>query len=571
MRKLSLGVFVFFVLSVILYVGCSKQESMVVAKVGREKITWGEFREGYLKSPQYRRAKDDSAAKREYLDSVIQKRLIIQEAYKLGLDEEEQILKQLEKTEKGLILQSLYTKEIVEKIVDDSEIREFYNHSDKEVQARHILIKAPPNASPEERQKARSKIDSLLVVIKDKGEDFAKVAKENSEDPTTMRDGGDLGFFAWGIMADEFQQVAFALQPGQISDVVETKFGYHIIKVEGNRKAERKSYDEMKESIRNKIVGRKKSELRQKADEYIVTLKQDNNLTFENQALVFLSEKKKEAEFSAEKLTADEKSTVLARYKGGEFTVADFLEWEKEIPAKARERATDPGSLQRHVEGKLVNDFLVAKAKALNLDNEPHIKQKIQEQKEELMAKEYNKSIEATVQITDDDVKTHFEQNKEEYVEPEKVNIREILVKEKTVAENLLKRIKNGADMASLAKQYSERKWAAERGGEFGLFTINQYGPIGEEAFALKKGEFGGPIQVTSGYSIFKVIDRQASHPKKFEEVESTIKRDLETERKKAAFAEATTALREKADVDINLQILTMSVDEEQPGGGEQS
>jgi parvulin-like peptidyl-prolyl isomerase len=146
-------------------------------------------------------------------------------------------------------------------------------------------------------------------------------------------------------------------------------------------------------------------------------------------------------------------------------------------------------------------------------------------------------------------------------VEPEKVNIQEILVKEKTVAENLLKRMKKGTDIASLAKEYSERKWAAERGGEFGLFTENQYGPIGKEAFALKVGQYGGPIQVSNGYSIFKVTEKHASRPKTFDEVESTIRRDLETEKKKAAFEEVLTTLREQIDVEINEQILTMSVD----------
>lgn len=556
---------------IILQVGCSKQEGMIVAKVGGEKITWGEFKEGYIKSPQYRRAQDDSAAKREYLESIIQKKLIIQESYRQDLNKSEDVLTQVEQTEKGLILQSLYMKEIVENIVSDSEIREFYDHSNKEVKASHILIKAPPNASPEERQKARAKIDSLLIVIKEKGENFGKVAMEHSEDPTSARNMGDLGFVEWGAWDDAFQRVAFTLKPGQISDVVETRFGYHIIKVEAQREAERGSYDQMKETIRNKLMGQKKNELRKKADEYIENLKNEKSLSFEQQALTFLSEKKKEGDLNAAPLTESEKSTVLARYDGGAFTISDYMEWEKELPPKAKARATDVASLQRHIEGKLVNDFLVEKAKALNLQNEPHIKKKIQEQQEQLMVKEFNKNIEQNVIITDEDVKTHFDQHKEDYVDPEKVNIQEILVKDKTVAENLLKRMKSGSDIASLAKQYSERKWAAERGGEFGLFTENQYGPIGKEAFALDVGQFGGPIKVTNGYSIFKVTDKQAARTKTFDEVKSTIRRDLETEKKKTAFDDVMTSLRERADVDINFQILIMNVAEEQPSEQDKS
>ena len=95
--------------------------------------------------------------------------------------------------------------------------------------------------------------------------------------------------------------------------------------------------------------------------------------------------------------------------------------------------------------------------------------------------------------------------------------------------------------------------------------------PIGKEAFALEVGQFGGPIKVTNGYSIFKVTDRQASRSKTFDEVKSTIKRNLETERKKAAFEEVMATLREKIHVDINESILARNVDEAQPSAEEQS
>ena len=565
MRRSAVIVFAFLILLSSLSGSCSKKESSIVAKVGRDKITWSEFREEYLKSPQYRRAQDDSSAKREFLDTIIEKKLITQEAYKQGFDTQEEVVQQVERTEKGLILQSLYFKEIVNSVVTESEMREFYKHADKEVKARHILVKAPPNASPEDRGKARAKIDSLLVLIKDKGHNFAIVAKEHSEDPMTARNNGDLGFFGWGVMADEFQKVAFALPPGKISDVVETEFGYHIIQVEEYREVERKSYDDMKDMIRNKMMGRKKQELRQRTDEYVANLKNEKNLSFEDQGIALLSQKKQAADFTAEKLTGTEKASVLARYEGGEFTVSDYVDWEAQIPAKARSTATDVPSLKRHIEGKLVNDFLVEKAKDLNLHNDPDIKEKIRTQKEQIMITQFKNSIEENVHITEENLRTHFEQHRDKYVVPEKVNIREILVKEKTVAENLLKRMKGGADIASLAKQYSERKWAAERGGEFGFFTENQYGPIGKEAFALEVGEYGGPLSVSGGYSIFKVIDRQKSHAQDFDEVKSILQSELEKDRKKVAYEEVVASLKEKIPVEINLDILTMSVTEEQP------
>ncbi len=98
---------------------------------------------------------------------------------------------------------------------------------EEQVRASHILIKAPQGQDDTE---ARKKAEAVLARIK-AGEDFAKVAKEVSEDPASAKNGGDLGFFGHGQMVPEFEQAAFALQPGQTSDLVKSPFGFHIIRV----------------------------------------------------------------------------------------------------------------------------------------------------------------------------------------------------------------------------------------------------------------------------------------------------------------------------------------------------
>lgn len=564
MKEVRIIIVVGLIILVTLAAGCSKKDDLTVATVGGEKITWGEFKEGYLKSPQFRRFKEDSSAKHEYLNTLIQKQLMIKEAYRQELDKKENIVEEAEKTENGLMLRELYEQEIVSAVIPDSEIREFYNRSGEEVKARHILIKAPPNASPEEREKAKAKADSLQALAKG-GSDFAQLAEVNSEDPGSGSKGGDLGFFGWGRMVDEFQETAFSLSPGQISDVVETQFGYHIIKVDEKREVERKSLDEMREQIRSQLQGKKKRELQQRAETYIEDLKLENNLTLDEKALALLVQKKTQGNARLESLTGEEKSTVLVTHKAGQMTMADYLEWEETIPAKVRARAKDLKSIQRQIEGKLVNEFLVAKAKALGFHKKKETVQQVRERREDLMFKELNTSIEKSVKITEEDVQAYFEAHSTEYVLPQQTNIQEIMVKDKALAENLLRRMKRGAAIAPLAEEHSERKWAAKKGGEFGFFTENQYGPLGTEAFKLKVGEFGGPLKVQGGYSVFKVIDRQKPRPQTYEEAKPIIERKLETERKEAAFTDFVDSLKEKTPVDINTKVLTMKVAEEQP------
>ena len=98
------------------------------------------------------------------------------------------------------------------------------------VKASHILIKVPQDASGPTKDKAREKAEALLKKAK-AGEDFAALAKANSEDPGSAIQGGDLGYFSPGQMVPQFDAVVFKLAPGSVSDLVETQFGFHIIKV----------------------------------------------------------------------------------------------------------------------------------------------------------------------------------------------------------------------------------------------------------------------------------------------------------------------------------------------------
>jgi peptidyl-prolyl cis-trans isomerase C len=98
------------------------------------------------------------------------------------------------------------------------------------VRASHILIGIPQNADAATKQQAKAKAEALLKDLK-AGKDFAATAKANSQDPGSAPNGGDLGYFEPGQMVPAFEQAAFALKPGETSEVVETQFGYHIIKV----------------------------------------------------------------------------------------------------------------------------------------------------------------------------------------------------------------------------------------------------------------------------------------------------------------------------------------------------
>jgi peptidyl-prolyl cis-trans isomerase C len=169
--------------------------------------------------------------------------------------------------------------------VTEEDAKKYYDENPKQfetpeqVRASHILIKpdtAAPAADPNQaKANARAKIQDLLKQIKD-GADFAEVAKANSDCPSAPQ-GGDLNFFPRGRMTEPFEEAAFKLQIGQLSDIVETSYGYHIIKVTDHKDASTISFEQAKKSIISKLTQKKQAEF---AKEYIESLKAKANIVY---------------------------------------------------------------------------------------------------------------------------------------------------------------------------------------------------------------------------------------------------------------------------------------------------
>jgi peptidyl-prolyl cis-trans isomerase C len=119
-----------------------------------------------------------------------------------------------------------------------------------------VLILVPAGSTDDVKKEKKAKIDATRERLV-KGEDFAVVAKEVSEDPGSAAQGGDLGFFGRGMMVPEFEKAAFSLKAGEISEVVTTQYGHHILKVTGNKPAGEIPLEEAREQLRQFLVQQK--------------------------------------------------------------------------------------------------------------------------------------------------------------------------------------------------------------------------------------------------------------------------------------------------------------------------
>lgn len=189
--------------------------------------------------------------RRMLLQFVIENELMAEAAAKAGLDSGQSFEDRI-KYHRRRALRDAYFDKSVRNAVPDEEAKKIYDQKvagmkpEEEIHARHILV-----ATEAEAKEVKERLQ--------KGEDFATVAKEKSKDPSA--EGGDLGFFSRGQMLKPFEDAAFALKEGEISDPVQTQFGWHIIKVEDKRTKPTPTFDQVKTQIDNYIAHRAQAAL----------------------------------------------------------------------------------------------------------------------------------------------------------------------------------------------------------------------------------------------------------------------------------------------------------------------
>ena len=127
------------------------------------------------------------------------------------------------------------------------------------MRASHILITVAQDADAAAKAQARTKAEQLLKDVK-AGKDFAALAKEHSQDPGSAVNGGDLGFFEQGQMVGPFNDAAFSMQPGATSDLIETQFGYHIIRVAEKQAARTIPLDDVRPQVEQFLQNRNREE-----------------------------------------------------------------------------------------------------------------------------------------------------------------------------------------------------------------------------------------------------------------------------------------------------------------------
>jgi peptidyl-prolyl cis-trans isomerase C len=268
----------------------SAERDAILAQIGDNKFMMSDLDRiiGYYDADKQKIIEQQPQLRATLLKRFIQGMVISRIAREKGFEKEPDVKEQLELLSNDLLTTLYVQKEVIDKIhVSDDDMRLYYKMNKDEfttpemVRARDIFIKVDKSAPDKVRKEAREKAEEILKKVK-KGEDFPKLASEYSDDQTARERGGDLGFFKRGVMVPEFENAAFSLKPGQVSNVVETPQGFHIIKLEAKKEAGTEPYEKVKDKVRELVLNQIK---KTKVEEFVEKAMRDAGVKFNFEAL----------------------------------------------------------------------------------------------------------------------------------------------------------------------------------------------------------------------------------------------------------------------------------------------
>lgn len=217
----------------------------VVAVVGSKTITLDEFNK---KFNEVKNMSVNPPTKQQFLEDLVRYEVGLQEAERKGLEKDPQVQDRM----KQELYKALVEKEIGDKVnkitVSEKEMEAYYKKN-PEIRTSHILIEVKPGATPEQRAEARKRAGEIYEEVKKSKRPFEELVRLYSDDPLTKQTGGDVGFQSRVTLVPSYYDAALSMRVGEVKGLVETPFGFHIIKVTGRRSFENSNKRQLRAAV----------------------------------------------------------------------------------------------------------------------------------------------------------------------------------------------------------------------------------------------------------------------------------------------------------------------------------
>ena len=391
-------------------------------------------------------------------------------------------------------------------------------HRFPKIKASHILIGYQNKEVNIDSAAAKTRAEGVLAELK-AGASFEELAPKYSDDPGSKDKGGDLGYFERRMMVKEFDEAAFKMEVGQISELIQTNFGYHIIKL--TEKMDTQPYEAEYESLKDIF---NKQRYQHEREVLIDSLKKKYDFKIDENVLSQFVEKSDSLRFGMVHPKYDELSaSVLFSYANNPVTIGAFLE-SANTNSKITSKPMDDANEVTNAINILAEDMLLEE-EAMNLDKtEPEFGQLMNDYRDGIFIfKIQEEEVWNKVKIDSADVYEHWNSNKEKYSWPDRISFSEIYSTKDSLIQKYYKMLSEGASFDSLAALYTEKSGKKKDSGRYELQAVD-FSDVYKEANKISNvGTYTTPVVFSGGYSIFKLNDRQPARMKTFEEAKAEV------------------------------------------------
>ena len=530
-----------FVLS--LQVGCdSEPQSHAVARIAGQEITTGELQAFAARLPDgIHEGKSDSEANLMVLNALIDKKVLLAEAKAQQLQ-----------SDPGFVLDLSAFK--------DREMMKLYNHLKVDQQisiAQEELIELYQNEAWNRALRlaaivveTREKADELVAEL-NSGKAFRQLVDAYSVDETTKAWGGDTGRYLSRDTADESLQELLTLQVGDLSKpfpfAYKGKKHYAVFKVLDEMPI---ALNEVQGVLEEKIFGSKRIARRAALTDSLAGVYEP---LVDADGVAFLAERSAGGQINVSEAEA---TMRLGSYRDGDLTIGEFLSvvLHKTGP-ETRHQLADTALVAAKVRSLLTAQMLLKESYALSLDRDSTLVASVENERENLLVSLLRKiNVDAYIRVEEKEARAFYDENPEKFRYLEATIAAEVLLSNEEEAQRVKEQLQKGADAEQLIAKYNTRGVHGEKRGLVRLDAYKRlhYPHIYDLSEDMEIGQVGGPIKVAEGYSVFKIVDREAAKLKPFNAAaKKRATAYVRINKAKHGYVEFVSTLREKYDVKI--------------------
>ena len=514
-------------------------------------------------------ARSDDKQKDRMLNDYIKREACAIQAKSLGFLNDPNIAIKLRDRSNMVMVNSVYEELVAKPLVPEEVLSKTRGNIKTEIDVSHILVahkdsrlQQPPNRTKDEAfllaQNIKSKLDS--------GEKFAVIAKKNSDDPSAQKNGGTLGWVGWGRTTETFQNAAFLLSSGGVSDPVLTDFGYHLILVKDRRESEyaQLSGEALDLAVYNASRGAVSHLLRGAATAFDSLHLSRAGVKYDEGALskivnIVLEEKERKkisGQYKIDLVSLFDNTDdlgVICVYNMQGLGIKWFTQKLRGTPSSQHPTLESINGIRMAFNIILLQDLAVKMGAEERVFESSLYLNQVESMEKSLLYDTYLKwLVNSAIKPDSLEVKKYYNNNKDDkYLDPVKVVVREIRVLSRDLADSLLLEIQSGSGFEDIATLYS--KTNPSRGGLMQPFAEGKYNDMGRVAFSIKTGEVSLVINnLDRSFSIIRVEEYIPEKYSDLKRVYTRIESFLIREGQNKAKEDGVGGLFEKLQITIN-------------------